>query len=138
MLTYCWEIIEWGPHPTEDKKRIRHHQMVMAPDFETVLKYLEADRMDEGIEIDSIIRCGPIVAQLKEAEPEPEPAVDKSVEQEARDMLARIGLKNTDSIASSDLVELANLINRKKAFDATTGKMINSLEAQAKAMAEKK
>jgi hypothetical protein len=36
---------------------------------------------------------------------------DKSIEQQARDLLERMGVKEAQSLSSGDVVELANLIN---------------------------
>ena len=43
---------------------------------------------------------------------------DVSAEQQARDMLERIGVENAQSFTAGDLVELANLISESKRLTA--------------------
>lgn len=41
---------------------------------------------------------------------------DKSIEQQARDLLERMGIEGAQSFSSGDLVELANLIDESNTF----------------------
>ncbi len=49
---------------------------------------------------------------------------DKSVEQQARDLLERMGIEGAQSFSSGDLVELANLIAEVRDWKIATKRML--------------
>ncbi len=67
---WLWEIVKLVQDQKDVTKKLKVSEFVTAYRIEWVWDYLALDRADEGVEIQSIVRAAPIVAQLVAPEPE--------------------------------------------------------------------
>lgn len=63
MYIYSIKTIRWNSNPKSEGRQ--SEEFVVSPGLEEVLEYLKLDRADQGVEIESITRCVPVIRVLQ-------------------------------------------------------------------------
>lgn len=65
-ILYGWQIDKRVPHHEKPGTHIRQTETIAAETFEQVLEWLARDRMDQAVEIEAVVRFGPILTVIRE------------------------------------------------------------------------